>query len=309
MAVTYVSTPSEHGCRWSIYELGNYWDDNYYLAAAISTYGGWSNGSGSQPPNVLDTQYPPTSGTNYNTPSQEFYSGLNANTYYTLYGYAKAKNGLWYQAGSASITTLQEQLATPSVEAQEATYNSISLTLSAVSGAQTYYVDIYRTSDNVNFYNGVQSSRYFNFSGLSPNSGYYFYFKVSGSGYRNSNYGYYGICYTDSLPRPGTLNWTYTKTQGNDFYLHHSEWNSLIDTVQQWYAYKGYSSYTPTMYTRSAGQDFRAVDDYNRVKNAIGWFFNNSNPESGSGRANKASGDNVSAEDLNWLVYKINSIT
>jgi hypothetical protein len=63
------------------------------------------------------------------------------------------------------------------------------------------------------------------------------------------------------------------------------------------------------MYTRSAGQDFRAGDDYNIVKNAIGWLFNNSNPESGSGRSNRAQGNNVSEEDLNWLVYKVNSIT
>ncbi|MDD4802308.1 MAG: hypothetical protein PHF24_05125, partial [Syntrophomonas sp.] len=199
MAVTYVSTPYENGCRWSIGSLGGVWDDSNYMMCLISTYGGWPSGSSGQPPGSLDYQWPPTNGSNYNTPSQDFYEGLEAGRSYTLYGYAQAANGLWYPCGSASITTLAPTLSTPSPAEVNTYYNSITLQLYEVSGASTYYLDVYNSS-NTCIRNLTSSNGYFNVTNLENSSQYAFYFKCSGSGYTDSGYGsYYPVNTQDGI--------------------------------------------------------------------------------------------------------------
>lgn len=143
-AVTYLSTATTNGCRWSIHDLSGLWDDNNYLQACISTYANHPPNSTTEPSGILDRQYPPTNGSNNYTPSQDFSSGLSAATLHTLYGYVKALNGRWYPAGNAQIKTA---LSLPrSFTIVATTPTSITVRPSAVAQGYYYKVKIYDSS-------------------------------------------------------------------------------------------------------------------------------------------------------------------
>jgi len=114
----------------------------------------------------------------------------------------------------------------------------------------------------------------------------------------------YAGCEADGTLVPGTR-----KSSEYHLYVSAAEWNELIDTVTAKYTYKGIPSYTPTMDEAVSGNNMLATQ-FNQVKNAIGWFYNNSDPSSGIGIANKtADSSNIVYSDFNTLRTKLNGIT
>jgi subtilisin len=101
-----VTDPTNYGCSWSVQGLSSPWDDGNYIACAITHYGDLPYGSAYAPDPILDIQYAPSSGSNYNTPYSSFDAGLSPGTTYTLYAYCQAANGLWYPVRTSKITTL-----------------------------------------------------------------------------------------------------------------------------------------------------------------------------------------------------------
>jgi hypothetical protein len=111
--------------------------------------------------------------------------------------------------------------------------------------------------------------------------------------------------------RPAYFYWDNTKTSGNDFNISATEWNRLIQNIKDIYTYKGISSYTPTLYNVTSGNNVTAVNDFNKIKNAIGYFYNSANPASGIGIADKSAGDTIYASYLDGnysIVAKLNGI-
>ena len=233
--MTYLSTATTTGCRWSIGSLSSIWDDDNYQEAVICTDPNHPAGSSLEPSGILDRQWPPTNGSVYNTPSQDFATGLNANTTYTLYGYAKASNGLWYPAGSASITTAKEQLATPYLDAYGSTISGITIFIAPVAHANRYYATCNGQTQN-------NATGDFAWSGLNPNAQYQVdYYAVDTTGNYLDSAHAYGYISTQVAVRPDPFDWTYAgcdvfgtpvagSAKSSSYRLHvtAAEWNALI---------------------------------------------------------------------------------
>lgn len=140
----------------------------------------------------------------------------------------------------------------------------------------------------------------------------------------NSNWVYLGSA-TVNIPssRPDYFTWTYAgwdvtndvaitgsiKSSTYNLYVTAAEWNALIANVEDIYDYKGFSSYTPTMDAAVPGTNM-LYTHFNQVKNAIGWFYNNSDPPTGIGIPDiNAHTHDITVGNLNTLVSKINGVT
>ena len=93
---------------WQVAGLGNVFNTSYYNRAGISR-NNFSDGASSIS-NIVTSEYAPSSNsvtrTSYNVYNQ------SAGTY-TFYGFAQARNGLYYRAGSGSVT-VQSNVVRPS---------------------------------------------------------------------------------------------------------------------------------------------------------------------------------------------------
>lgn len=306
-ATTYVSTPTAHGCRWSIYDLGSVWDDGNYLQCCLSTYASHPSGSSAEPPNILDRQWPPTSGSVNHTPSQDFSTGLNSNSAYNLYGYAKAANGLWYPAGSDQIVTAKEPLDTPYLDAYGSTIRTITLSMAPVAYANKYYA----------ICNGIylnNTTGDFTWNGLNPDTDYQIEYYVSNTyGYFLDSAHVYGSIRTLAAIRPALFDWSYvgcdasgtpvagtTKSSNYQLYVTAIEWNFLVQNIIDVWEYKGWNN--PGLGFAVQGNDMLA-SQFNAVKKAI-------DIRNSTGIADKtADTSNVLYSDFNTLREKLNGIT
>ena len=251
MATTYCTKDGCYGCRWSIYNLSSYWDNDYYQQAVLATDSNHPSGSSSEPSGILSRQYPPSSGTNYNTPSVTFSSGLQPNTRYTLYGYCKANNGLWYPAGSATVTTDMLKLSTPYLSSYSSTTTSVTFTIAAVTNATYYWVDWWKEGVYQGSTGHTSSNRTFSYTNLEPDSSYVFKYYCSNIGnYYDSNTNTLNINTIDPTPGIPTNN---SNTPGNEQVA--VTWNrpsshTYLDGY--WFYYKQHSSGT---WIAAGGQD------------------------------------------------------
>jgi hypothetical protein len=179
MATVGITNITQSSMQWQIQNLSNPFTSQYYMSAGLSL-SSFSNGASSVNAWATTSSYTGTTSTYWT-----FKGSLSAGTTYTVYGFARAANGLYYQAGSRTFTTQSAslpKLSTPTLSGSSSTTDSIAVTMSAVTGATYYEAQM----TNGNWSGG--SSRTKQFTGLSPSTSYGFKFKCSGSGYQDSDW-------------------------------------------------------------------------------------------------------------------------
>ena len=103
-AWVWLHNPTISGFDWKV-SLSDYFDTSNYIQAGICNQP-FTDGQSTLPNGVVDAVYP--SGSTISTVATGTVTGQSSNTVYTLYGFAQASNGLYYQSGSASIKTLPQ---------------------------------------------------------------------------------------------------------------------------------------------------------------------------------------------------------
>ncbi len=101
-AQTILSNPTKTGFDWLV-RLSDFFDTSNYIRAGVCNQP-FTNGQSAAPNGIVAFNNAPSS--NIATVTGGTITGQSPGTTYTLYGFAQAANGLYYQAGSASITTI-----------------------------------------------------------------------------------------------------------------------------------------------------------------------------------------------------------
>jgi len=101
-AQTILSNPTETGFDWLV-RLSDYFDTSNYIRAGVCNQP-FTNGQSAAPNGIV--AFNNATSSNIATVTGGTITGQSPGTTYTLYGFAQADNGLYYQAGSASITTI-----------------------------------------------------------------------------------------------------------------------------------------------------------------------------------------------------------
>jgi len=211
---------------------------------------------------------------------------------------------------SESIITTAPQ--TPTISIGTITNNTINIITGSISGNYDK-IRIYRQDTGT--YLDCSANNYVTFTGLTAGITYSFYAK---SYFYINSTTLWSVNNSPTISanisnRPEKFYWDTSKFSGkNCTDLKATEWNRLIQNIRDMYEYKGIPSYTPIMYDVTAGSNFDAVNDFNKIKNAIGYFYNNTDPVSGVGISDKNSGDTVYASYFDGdysIVKKINDIT
>jgi len=110
-----------------------------------------------------------------------------------------------------------------------------------------------------------------------------------------------------SRPRPSNFNWSNTKTSGGIYNLTYSEWNSFLDRINEFRAYKGLSQLSFNRNLSSgalSGVVVPSAPSFNAAINAI----NTMSPTT-SAPVFVSSGQQVTASLLNAIRTSLNSIT
>lgn len=128
---TLIASGGVERVTWQITGLSSPFNQSWYGAAGIAR-SPVSSGQSSDPDNVIDFTTAPESGSSYSTPTKSQYADVGE---YTIYGWTQAANGLYYPAGSATITV------TPSVTYPSFTtsVSGQSVTVNVTHGSQTSY--------------------------------------------------------------------------------------------------------------------------------------------------------------------------
>lgn len=105
MANTVCYNVTKTGCNFTIDNLENPFNTDYYISAGVAT--GQANGTTTPPTGIKGSvnAYAPPILDNY---AQGIASGLTPGTTYTLYGYGQTANGKYWPAGSATFTTKED---------------------------------------------------------------------------------------------------------------------------------------------------------------------------------------------------------
>jgi hypothetical protein len=160
-------------------------------------------------------------------------TGQSPNHTYTVYGFAQASNGLYYNCGSATITTQPIEIQAPTNLRQDVvntTTSSIRVTWNASSNAQGYKI----------YFNGsfitttTSTSAVININGASP-SGSYGY-SVGIVAYNASGESSFYDCYDFYWPKPSTPIEISHSSTINSITI---DWNDQTTpmTVSKWYCY------------------------------------------------------------------------
>jgi hypothetical protein len=141
MAVTNTSAVNTTTFSWSISGMSSAWNTANYQSAGIFSSPATS-GQPSQPSGIISSTSPPASGSNTFTPTLQV-SGQTPGNTYTVYGNMRAANGLWYPAGSSTVTLPmppQVPQGTPVVSLTPQTGHTVLVNASGVTGATGYAV-------------------------------------------------------------------------------------------------------------------------------------------------------------------------
>lgn len=111
-----------------------------------------------------------------------------------------------------------------------------------------------------------------------------------------------------SRPRPANFNWDAAKTTGGTYNLTYSEWNGLLDKINEFRAYKGLSQITTFNKTTTSGALSNIVapsaTSFNAAINGI-----NTMAKTIATPSAVSTGDKITADKLNTLRNSLNSIT
>lgn len=298
MATLWLNPRDHNTLAWSVSGLSSSWNSSNFQRIVLSS-GTTSNGSSSAPSGIIDSLYPPSSGSSTSTPSTEFsHSVSGGNTYY-MYAYSLAKNGLWYFVDSTSVTMPDEppppKPPAPSWVSVTATATQVNLDWSSVSGATNY--EIYCSNGQTIYtYN---SNSYYYWNQLLPNTQYGFNVRAYRDGQWSDWSGYTWI--TTKRERPVNWSWFSSKTAGGNFNITASEWQAFIDRIDAFRVYKGLYSYGFTNPTQ--GTSFYAYQ-FNQARTSI----SDMSPST-SIPSQVSSGDTITAYGLNRLRDSLNSVT
>ena len=145
------------------------------------------------------------------------------------------------------------------------------------------------------------SSSQFTVTGLNPNTTYDFYAEAKWDGVWYEVGGVFVTTLPEPITRPNNWSWFTTKTQGSDFKLTASEWNSFTTRINDFRNYKNQGAYSFT--NAITGNKFLA-SIFNEARSAI----NAMNPPT-SVPSSVSAGDDVTAFGLNRLRDSLNSIS
>jgi len=240
-----------------------------------------------------------------NSSSSHTFYGLTSGTTYNFTGEIRPVSGGATQYIYRSFTTT----GTPPPTAPDARISALSI------GHDRMELGVYGLSKPANQYSSIKilnngtgewsgnlaygsvtNSGSHTFTGLKPNTTYFFRAQVVDGAY---SWDYTRYLTTASLPRPSNFSWTTSKTSGGNFNLTASEWNALCTRVNDFRRYKGYNDASFT--TAYFGNTFYAYM-FNEVRNAIAVL-------SSAVPSTVSSGGTVYASDLNQLVSALNSVT
>lgn len=116
-----------------------------------------------------------------------------------------------------------------------------------------------------------------------------------------NNTSYFDANVTVIRTRPANMAWTYAKVKGGDFNLTANEWNYLLNRINEFREYRGYSHIT-TFIPAVSGETFTAIM-FNQAVNII----NTLTPPIVAPQPREA-GDDITADAINRLRDSLNSI-
>lgn len=114
----WLHNPTTTDFSWKVC-LSEFFDTSNYIRAGICNQP-FTNGQSAEPNGIVGFNYTYPSSTS--TVTTGTVTGQTPGNTYTLYGFAQSSNGLYYQAGSATITTLSVVINTPSAPVQISSY-------------------------------------------------------------------------------------------------------------------------------------------------------------------------------------------
>lgn len=304
MADLYLDAPNSTTVRWQATGISR-WNSSNYQRIVLSS-GTTGNGSSSAPSGIVDTAWPPPTGTNTYTPLRSL--GASPSTTYYRYCYAlDTANNLWWYVGEGSVRTPADVdttdptlgFSTPSGSNVTQTSIYVYVTGSDNKALNYFRFSINGTSEKVTYVSGTWADADHTFTGLSPGTTYSIEVRVVDAAgnwtsiTRNVT--------TEARTRPSSWSWYSSKSSGGTFNLGAEEWKNFFNRINDFRSYKGWSSYSYT--NPIVGGDYTA-SMYNQARNAI----NTMSPPT-SIPVYRNSGDIVYAYDINRLRDSLNSIT
>lgn len=258
---------------------------------------------------------------NYRSTTQTF-TGLTPGTTYSFWGTGKTTGGTainipteyFATAGDAppppdpdpSITSLSVT-GTGTINATWSvgnasylrSYDSFRVYMSGANNTTQYDMGHYNSSTRL-FANGLSG----NGSALVVGARYYVWVYAYNSAGKTFGTSASAIF---SRPKPDSFNWDVAKTFGGTYNLTYSEWDGLLDSINEFRAYKGLVTRT---FSRSvetgviSGYVVPSATSFNAARNAI----NDMNPSVGVPSA-VASGQRITATLINGIRNSLNSVT
>lgn len=223
-------------------------------------------------------------------------------------GRSSPSYGVYEDITVADMPTLD----TPAIESSSSTTTSITITLTAKTGADTYYANI----DGGSWQSG--SGRSFNFTGLTINTAYTIAYKCTGSGYYDSGTGSSSIS-TAANTRPANWSWSASngsasaaqtqaaynaviKTSGYDLSdFSYLVWNDLVDKVDAFAVYKN-ASLVATGAKMSSGDKALSAVRFNKLLTAL-------NAMASTGITSRSGGQLVYGSYFTTITSTLNGIT
>lgn len=237
--------------------------------------------------------------------SQTFY-GLTPGTAYNFTGEIRPISGGSTQYIYRSFTTT----GTPPPTAPDARisaltigHDSMELGVYGLSKAANQYSSIRILNNGTGEWSGnlaygsVTNSISHTFTGLQPNTSYFFRAQVVDGAY---SWDYTRYLSTISLPRPTNMYWDNSKVSGGNFNITALEWLRLQSKINDFREYKSYNR-TSWTYAPISGQDYTA-NHYNEARNAMAVLTASVPPF-------RYTGDIVYASEINQLRDALNSVT
>lgn len=179
MATTSTSNVQITTCDWSITGLSLYWNSSNYISAGVATSP--ASGTIAAPLGIKSTITPPASGSG--TSMSGSASGFSAGSSYSVYGWARTKDGKYWPCGVSYISTMPNAPTGISTSV-----NGLNVTINFTKGSGAYATNINKGWGGTSSTTGTS----FSFT-MSSYSTQYSFTLQSSSG--DAVYGYYTSMY------------------------------------------------------------------------------------------------------------------